>query len=94
MFIKNKKSGVVQECHNKDVIHVCQKDIECYEVTETKPVADVEGEAQGEGEPEAKSESLEEMTVSDLKAMAKEKGLEGYSGLSKAELLELLKDVV
>jgi len=38
---------------------------------------------------EAKSD-LSEHTVAELKEMAKEKGLEGYSALKKAELIELL----
>lgn len=37
---------------------------------------------------------LDEMNLSELKALAKEKGLEGYSSLTKEQLLEVLKDVV
>jgi len=42
-----------------------------------------------EKKAEAKSD-LSEHTVAELKEMAKEKGLEGYSALKKAELIELL----
>lgn len=50
-------------------------------------------EVNDEAEP-AGPRTLETMTVPELKELAKEKGLEGYSSLTKAELLELLKDVV
>ena len=38
--------------------------------------------------------ALDDMNVSELKDLAKERGLEGYSSLSKEELLSILKDVV
>lgn len=34
------------------------------------------------------------LDLSQLKALAKEKGIAGYSSLTKAELLAMLKDVV
>ena len=38
--------------------------------------------------------NLADMNVTQLKALAKQKGLEGCSGLSKEELLEVLEGVV
>lgn len=38
MYIKNKKTQIVTECLNADVIKVCKKDTENYEVWETLPV--------------------------------------------------------
>lgn len=43
---------------------------------------------------EQEEKSLEEMKITELRALAKEKGLEGYSSLSREELLGILKDVV
>ena len=34
---------------------------------------------------------LSELKVTELKALAKERGLKGYTGLRKAQLIELLK---
>lgn len=36
MFILNKKTGIVQECHNNDAIKACRKDTECYAVSEKR----------------------------------------------------------
>ena len=56
-----------------------------------------------ESEPEKQSgsenplepeKSLEDMTVPELKALAKEKGIEGASSLGKEDLLAVLKEVM
>lgn len=47
-----------------------------------------------EGDEQGEAKQMEDMTLTELKALAKEKGLEGVSALSKAELLEVLKEVV
>ena len=53
---------------------------------------EVEKRAQTPAEKEAVD--IASMKVDDLKILAKEKGIEGYSGLTKAELMAVLKDVV
>lgn len=41
--------------------------------------------------PDKTEKSLDEMTVEELKILAKEKGLTGVSALAKKDLLEILK---
>lgn len=45
-------------------------------------------------EPGEGNTDIERMTVPELKALAKEKGIEGTASLNKGELLAVLKDVV
>lgn len=42
---------------------------------------------------EASQVDLNSLKVDELKAIAKEKGLEGYSSMTKAELIKLIESV-
>jgi hypothetical protein len=44
------------------------------------------------GSKEVETEDLNNYTVTELKSMAKGRGLTGYSSLKKAELIELLNN--
>lgn len=47
----------------------------------------------GQEADDNKEKKLSELNVPDLKILAKERGIEGASSLTKAELLAVLKDV-
>ena len=53
-----------------------------YDNTETAPVSETVEEVVN---------ALEDMTVADLRILAQQRGLTGYTTLTKAELLDLLK---
>lgn len=86
MYIRN-KSGLIQECHNEDVIRSCQKDTDHFTVAENLESLIVK---EGVKPPEERPE-LEKMKVDELRAQAKERGIEGAASLNKEELLAVLK---
>lgn len=88
-WIYNKQTKVLTECHNKDVIAICKKDVEEYAVNADKAMLLklIEIEEEPATAPDKK---LEDYTVPELKKMAEEQGIEGFSSLTKAELLKVL----
>lgn len=58
MFILNKKTGTVQECHNNDAIKACKKDTDNYAVSERredlvqKPAEEPKKEEVGNSSPD------------------------------------------
>ena len=94
MFILNKSTGVVQECHNDDVIQICRKDAEHYAVAETKDEVKAGTQKTGGTASDENPVSTDKMTLSELRELAEKNGIEGYDSLTKKELLSVLKGVV
>ena len=100
MFILNKKSGVISEASNEDVINHCKKNSDEYAVAEkaeelTGAAAPAENPAPADPEDED-PESTEEtdyaaMSVAELRKVAKEKGIQGYANMNKETLIEVIK---
>lgn len=53
--------------------------------------SETEDSPSGEETPEA-TQNLEELTVQELRELAKSKGLEGTSSLNKQQLIDILKE--
>lgn len=135
MWIRNKVTGTLQEIHNADVIKVCKKEPDKYELSEEYPgnnekmkvaaqaaaekkAAEEAEKAAKEAEEKAKAEeaakaaeeaaaqaaaggegagtnagavNYEEMKLNDLRKIAKEKGIQGYSNMDKATLIAVIQ---
>lgn len=91
MFILNKKTKMIQECHNKDVIKICQKDTAVYQVAAVREALEAPSASE---EAAGEATDISGMNLTELRTLAKEKGLSGYTSLSKEELAAVLKDVV
>lgn len=93
-WIYSKKTKVMTECHNNDVIKICKKDVDGYVVKDnlSELKSSIKENDDKEKKPDNAQKSLDKMKVSELKAIAEEKGIENIESLTKAELLKVLED--
>lgn len=103
MYVLNKKSGVITECNNLDVIRQCRQDKD-YEVGESvealahTPEEKMPDEAMVTDTPTEvvpdvpnMQEDYEHMGVKELRNAAKAKGVQGYVNMDKKTLIEVIK---
>ncbi|MAM18033.1 MAG: 50S ribosomal protein L21 [Bacteroidota bacterium] len=89
VFKKKRRKGYrVKNGHRQSLTEILIEDIS---IDGKKKSATKKEEPKKEAKQEAKkSEDLSSHTVVELREMAKEKGIEGYSSMKKAELIEAL----
>lgn len=85
-WIYNKATKVITECHNKDIIKICKKDVEGYQVSDTKESISISN-------PDsltAEKKNPKKMSASELREYAEQQGIEVTEGLTMREILSIL----
>jgi hypothetical protein len=70
MWIRNKVTNTLQEIHNADVIKICKKEPEKYELSEEYPGDNEEVKAAAQAAAEKKAEEEAEKAAKEAKAKA------------------------
>ena len=89
VFKKKRRKGYIKKNGHRQALTEIQ--IESIAASVAKKAAPKKAETKAEApKAEAVSKDISSMTVAELKALAKEQGISGYTSLKKAELIEAL----
>lgn len=89
-WVYNKKTKVLTECRNNDVIDICKKDVDGYLVNEDKGKIKQHIDLENTQDEDPAGKELDTLTIPELKKLAKEAGIDGYDSLTESELLKVL----
>ena len=89
VFKKKRRKGYKKKNGHRQYLSEIQIESIAASGVKVEPKAEVKKEAPAK-EAKAESNDLSSMTVAELKALAKDKGIAGYTSLKKAELIEAL----
>ncbi|TCP28043.1 LSU ribosomal protein L21P [Tenacibaculum skagerrakense] len=89
VFKKKRRKGYKKKNGHRQYLSEIQIESIAASGVKVEPKAEAKKEAPAK-EAKAESNDLSSMTVAELKALAKDKGIAGYTSLKKAELIEAL----
>lgn len=91
VFKKKRRKGYrVKNGHRQSLTEILIEDISLKGGKKAAPAKKEEAKKEEPKKAESKSSDLSQHTVVELKEMAKERGIEGYSSMKKAELIAAL----